>query len=126
MAGTCFTTGACGVGEGGMDHNSRTPYAEQASFELDRQFGRGFALNLSYLFVEAHKLVRGNNLNVPCPVGTTKSGTPTDPLPEWVPGWLNADGTFRPVPVLQRWPRRACGAGTLLWGRSRILGFANA
>lgn len=103
MAGTCFTTGACGVGEGGMDHNSRTPYAEQASFELNRQFGRGFALNLSYLFVEAHKLVRGNNLNVPCPVGTTKSGTPTDPLPEWVPGWLNADGSLSPcsgVPTL--------------------------
>ncbi len=96
MAGTCFTTGACGVGEGGMDHNSRTPYAEQASFEINRQFGRGFALNLSYLFVEAHKLVRGNNLNVPCPVGTTKSGTPTDPTPEWVPGWLNADGSLSP------------------------------
>ncbi|HTR26716.1 MAG TPA: TonB-dependent receptor [Terriglobales bacterium] len=96
MAGTCFTTGACGVGEGGMDHNARTPYAEQASFEINRQFGRGFALNLSYLFVEAHKLVRGNNINIPCPVGTTKSGPPTDPLPEWVPGWLNADGTLSP------------------------------
>jgi Carboxypeptidase regulatory-like domain/TonB dependent receptor len=96
MAGTCFTTGACGVGEGGMDHNSRTPYAEQASFEINRQFGRGFALDLSYLFVEAHKLVRGNNLNIPCPAGTTKSGTPTDPLPEWVPGWMNADGTLSP------------------------------
>lgn len=95
MAGTCFTTGACGVGEGGMDHNSRNPYAEQASFEVNRQFGRGFALVLSYQFVEAHKLVRGNNLNVPCPAGTTKSAV-TDPLPEWVPGWLNADGTTSP------------------------------
>jgi Carboxypeptidase regulatory-like domain/TonB dependent receptor len=96
MAGTCFTTGACGVGEGGMDHNARTPYAEQASLDINRQFGKGFALSLSYLFVEAHKLVRGNNLNIPCPVGTTKSGTPTDPLPEWVPGWLNADGSLSP------------------------------
>jgi outer membrane receptor protein involved in Fe transport len=96
MSGTCFTTGACGIGEGGMDHNARAPYAEQGSLEIDRQFGRGFALNLSYLFVEAHKLVRGNNLNVPCPVGTTKPGPPTDPLPEWVPGWLNADGTLSP------------------------------
>jgi outer membrane receptor protein involved in Fe transport len=95
MAGTCFTTGACGIGEGGMDHNARTPYAEQGSLEIDHQFGRGFALNLSYLFVEAHKLVRGNNLNVPCPAGTTKSAV-TDPLPEWVPGWLNADGTLSP------------------------------
>jgi hypothetical protein len=95
MAGTCFTTGACGIGEGGMDHNSRAPYAEQGSFEIDHQFGHGFAVNLSYLFVEAHKLVRGNNLNVPCPAGTTKSQV-TDPLPEWVPGWLNADGTLSP------------------------------
>ncbi len=103
MAGTCSTTGACGIGEGGMDHNSRTPYAEQGSLEIDHQFGRGFAVNLSYLFVEAHKLVRGNNLNVPCPVGTTKPGPPTDPTPifpggppEWVPGWLNANGTLSP------------------------------
>jgi hypothetical protein len=96
MAGTCFTTGACGVGEGGMDHNSRTPYAEQVSFEIDREFRGGLAINLSYLFVEAHKLVRGNNINIPCPAGTTKSAPPTDPLPEWVPGWLDASGTLTP------------------------------
>jgi len=96
MAGTCFTTGACGIGEGGMDHNSRTPYAEQASLEVDHQFGRGFAINLSYLFVEAHKLVRGNNINIPCPAGTTKSGPATDPLPEWMPGLVNANGTLSP------------------------------
>jgi hypothetical protein len=96
-------TGQCGLGEGGMDHNSRTPYAEQASFEVDRQFRGGLAINLSYLFVEAHKLVRGNNINIPCPAGTTKSAPPTDPLtlgpggpPEWVPGWLDASGTLTP------------------------------
>ncbi len=108
MAGTCLlphsTPGppylACGVGSGGMEHNSRIPYSEQASLEIDRQIGGGFALSVSYLFVGAHNLVRGNNLNVPCPVGTTKSGPPTDPLTifpggpgEWVPGLLNADGT---------------------------------
>jgi len=103
MAGTCSTTGACGIGEGGMDHNARTPYAEQGSFEIDHQFGHGFAVNLSYLFVEAHKLVRGNNINIPCPVGTTKTAPPTDPTPifpggppEWVPGWLDAGGTLTP------------------------------
>ena len=95
MAGTCFTTGACGIGEGGMDHNSRTPYAEQGSFEIDHQIGRGFSVQLSYLFVEAHKLVRGNNINIPCPAGTTKSAI-TDPLPEWMPGLVNADGTLSP------------------------------
>ncbi|MGA6986270.1 MAG: carboxypeptidase regulatory-like domain-containing protein [Terriglobales bacterium] len=96
MAGTCFTTGACGVGEGGMDHNARTPYAEQVSFEIDRQLPGGMAVNLSYMFVGAHKLVRGNNINVPCPMGTTKSAPPTDPLPEWVPGILDAGGTLSP------------------------------
>ncbi|HYA22523.1 MAG TPA: TonB-dependent receptor [Terriglobales bacterium] len=103
MAGTCSTTGACGIGEGGMDHNSRTPYAEQGSLEVDHQFRGGLAVNLSYLFVEAHKLVRGNNINIPCPVGTTKSGPPTDPTPifpggppEWVPGLVNANGTLSP------------------------------
>jgi outer membrane receptor protein involved in Fe transport len=110
MAGTCSTTGACGIGEGGMDHNARTPYAEQGSLEVDHQFGRGFAVNLSYLFVEAHKLVRGNNINIPCPVGTTKSAPPTDPTPifpggppEWVPGLVDASGTLTPctgTPVL--------------------------
>ena len=96
MAGTCFTTGACGVGSGGMEHNSKLPYAVQGSLEIDRQFGAGFALSLSYLFVGAHHLVRGNNINIPCPVGTTKSGAPTDPLPEWVPGLVNADGSTSP------------------------------
>src|SRR6266576_313777 len=112
MAGACSVippgapVGACGVGSGGMDHNvSKIPYAEQASFEIDRQFGKGFAVNLGYLFVSAHRLVRGNNINVPCPVGTTdtnQAANPTDPnpwpivsvFPDWVPGKLNADGTF--------------------------------
>src|SRR5882762_5577941 len=55
MAGACSVippgapVGACGVGSGGMDHNvSKIPYAEQASFEIDRQFGKGFAVNLGY------------------------------------------------------------------------------
>jgi hypothetical protein len=90
-----------------MDHNvSKIPYAEQASLEIDRQFGKGLAIDLGYLFVSAHRLVRGNNINVPCPLGTTdanQAANPTDPLtlqppapplPEWVPGKLNADGTF--------------------------------
>jgi hypothetical protein len=112
MAGTCAQTLACGVGMGGMDHNSRAPYAEQASFGIDRQFGHGFALNLSYLFVGGHKLVRGNNINVPCPAGTTdlaQAANPTDPnlwplapaflgFKDWVPGKVNANGTFSKCP----------------------------
>ena len=79
LAGTCATTFACGIGEGGMDHNSRTPYAEQASLEVDHQFSGGLAVNLGYLFVAAHKLVRGNNINVPCPVGTTENAQAATP-----------------------------------------------
>ena len=105
MAGTCFLTGACGVGNGGMDHNARISYAQQASAEIDRQIGKGFSMSVSYLWVGGRKLVRGNNLNVPCAVGTTKSGTPTDPLAlpspplppgltEWVPGIVNANGSL--------------------------------
>ena len=102
MAGTCATTFACGIGEGGMEFNSKAPYAYQASVGIDRQFGRGFAVGLSYLFVGAHRLVRGNNINIPCPVGTTKSGPPTDPsllfgaVQVWTPGLLNANGTLSP------------------------------
>ena len=114
MAGTCFTTGACGVGSGGMEHNSKIPYAEQASFEIDRQFGRGLAVDLGYLFVGAHRLVRGNNINVPCPLGTTdpnQAAHPTDPLPEWSPGLLSANGSFS-----------TCGAGTPTLGTGVLAG----
>jgi len=122
MAGTCSTTFACGVGAGGMEHNSKVPYAAQASAEIDRQFGKGFALNLGYLFVGAHKLVRGNNINVPCPMGTTdtaQAANPTDPLPwgpvpvvpDWVPGMVNANGTLS-----------KCATGTPILGTGALAG----
>ena len=84
-------TGACGVGSGGMQRNPRLPYAEQASLEIEHQFGKGFALEVGYLFVGAHKLVRGNNLNVPCPQGTSKPDNPPD-----AQGWLDPSGTLTP------------------------------
>jgi outer membrane receptor protein involved in Fe transport len=138
LAGTCDTTFACGVGAGGMDHQlSKIPYAEQASLEIDHQFGAGFALNAGYLFVGAHRLVRGNNINVPCPVGTTdpsqNSGVPTfngvdtsiiDPgywplggpgtaglFPNAVPGLLNPNGGFS-----------KCASGTPTLGSGALAG----
>src|SRR5882672_4762641 len=129
MAGACAVNFACGVGSGGMDHNvSKIPYAEQASAEIDRQFGKGFAVNLGYLFVAAHRLVRGNNINVPCPMGTTdanQAANPTDPnlwpitpaflgFKDWVPGKLNADGTFSACS--SGTPTLASGAGNPLAG----------
>ena len=127
LVGTCFLGfggNECGIGTGGMDHNiSKTPYAEQASAEIDHQFGGGFALNVGYLFVGAHRLVRGNNINVPCPVGTTdaaQAANPTDPLEaapgviatrEWVPGLLNANGSFS-----------KCSSGTPTLGTGALAG----
>ncbi|MGC2333081.1 MAG: TonB-dependent receptor [Candidatus Acidiferrales bacterium] len=127
LVGTCFLGyegNECGIGAGGMDHNvSKIPYAEQASAEIDREIGGGFALNVGYLYVGAHRLVRGNNINVPCPVGTTdtaQAANPTDPLEavpgvpataEWVPGLLNANGTFS-----------KCASGTPTLGTGALSG----
>jgi len=91
-------TGACGVGSGGIQRDGRLPYAEQASLEVDRQFGKGLTVQLGYLFVGAHKLVRGNNLNVPCPYGTAK---PSNPY--YAQGLLNPNGSLTPcsgTPIL--------------------------
>jgi hypothetical protein len=68
--------GACGVGSGGIQKDGRLPYAEQSSLEIDRQIGGGLTLDVGYLFVGAHRLVRGNNINVACPLGTSKPGNP--------------------------------------------------
>lgn len=59
------------VASDGVDRNSRTPYSEQASLEIDREIGKGLTVSAGYLFVAAHKLVRPVDLNIPCPVGTT-------------------------------------------------------
>jgi hypothetical protein len=89
-----FLTGdcppACTAGAGGMDrHHSKLPYATQASFEIDRELGKGLSVGLGYLFVGAHRLVLGNGLNTPCPQGTSKPGNPAI-----AQGWLNPDGTI--------------------------------
>ena len=84
-------TGACGVGAGGIQKNGGLPYASQASLQIDRQFGHGLTLSLGYLFVDAQDLVRGNNINVPCPLGTSKPGNPY-----YAQGWLNPNGSLTP------------------------------
>ncbi|MBN2318902.1 MAG: TonB-dependent receptor [Acidobacteria bacterium] len=83
---------ACGVGAGGMDRDeNKMPFAAQASLQIDRQVTRDLAVSASYLYVSGHRLVRGNDLNMPCPVGTSKPDNP-----EWAQGWLNPDGTKSP------------------------------
>jgi hypothetical protein len=61
------------VGGTGLDRNSRIPYSEQASLEIDREIGKGLTINVGYLFVAAHKLVRPENLNV-CPAAGGADG----------------------------------------------------
>ena len=93
LTGPCVLTptgmpgGACGVGSGGIQRNGKLPYAEQASLEIAHQFGAGFTVDVGYLFVGAHRLVRGNNLNVPCPAGTSKPSNPA-----YSQGWLDPSG----------------------------------
>lgn len=84
-------TGACGVGSGGIQRDARLPYAEQASLQIQRQIGKGLSLEGAYLFVAAHKLVRGNNINVPCPLGTTKPGNPY-----YAQGLVDPSGSLTP------------------------------
>jgi len=89
--GPAGPTGACGVGSGGIQKNGKLPYAEQASLEIDRQLGGGLTVDLAYLFVGAHRLVRGNNINVPCPLGTSKPSNPAD-----AQGILDPSGSLTP------------------------------
>jgi hypothetical protein len=79
------------VGSGGIQRNARLPYAEQASLQIDRQFGKGLTVELGYLFVGAHKLVRGNNINIPCPAGTSKPNNPYT-----AQGLLDPSGSLTP------------------------------
>jgi len=64
------------VGDGTVERASKMPYAEQGSFEIDREVGHGLVLNVGYLFVSAHHQVRAENLNV-CPPNTTSGTNPT-------------------------------------------------
>ena len=60
-----------------VDRKLRLPYSEQASFEIDRDLGRGFSASVGYLFVAGHKLVRPIDLNVGPPIGK-ETGTNKD------------------------------------------------
>ena len=65
---------SCTAGGTLVDPNSRTPYAEQSSLEIDHEFSKGLTASLGYLFVAAHHQVRAENLNVSLPVGTLPDG----------------------------------------------------
>jgi hypothetical protein len=74
-----FNTGPAGTlvtnSGGGIDHNSRIPYSEQASLGIDQELGKGIVLSANYLFVASHKQVRPENLNVCPPEGLSNDAT---------------------------------------------------
>jgi len=78
-----FNTGPAGSlvtnSGGGIDHNSRIPYSEQASLGIDQELGKGIVLSANYLFVASHKQVRPENLNVCPPAGLTNDATSCPP-----------------------------------------------
>jgi carboxypeptidase family protein len=82
---------------GGWNRNTRIPYSEQASLQIDEQIGKNLVVSASYLFVASHKQVRPMNLNV-CPPG----GFPAQPAyPNWVPpGATNCPAGPAPIPVM--------------------------
>jgi hypothetical protein len=57
-----------------VDRHLIPPYSEQASLEVDRQIGKGLTIDLGYLFVAGHHLVRPIDLNVGPPIGV-ETGT---------------------------------------------------
>jgi hypothetical protein len=57
-----------------VDRHLIPPYSEQASLEVDRQIGKGLTIDLGYLFVAGHHLVRPIDLNVGPPIGA-ETGT---------------------------------------------------
>src|SRR5450432_82840 len=52
-----------------VDPNLRPAYSEQASLEMDREIFKGFSIDIGYLFVAGHHLVRPIDLNVGPPIG---------------------------------------------------------
>jgi hypothetical protein len=95
------------VGDGTIERNSKIPYSEQGSLEIDREIGHGLVLNVGYLFVSAHHQVRAENLNVCPPGGSTGANSggigcapAGPPLPGFAAGKDNFSGVLLPVGLI--------------------------
>ena len=64
----------------------------KAASRLIAKSGKDSRSKLGYLFVGAHKLVRGNNINIPCPYGTAKPNNPY-----YAQGLLDPSGSLTAV-----------------------------
>ena len=95
------------VGDGTIERNSKIPYSEQGSLEIDREIGHGLVVNVGYLFVSAHHQVRAENLNVCPPVGSNGANSggigcapAGPPLPGFAAGKDNFSGVLLPVGLI--------------------------
>jgi len=95
------------VGDGTVERNSKIPYSEQGSLEIDREIGHGLVVNIGYLFVSAHHQVRAENLNVCPPGGSTGANSggigcapAGPPLPGFAAGKDNFSGVLLPVGLI--------------------------
>ena len=95
------------VGDGTVERNSKIPYSEQGSLEIDREIGHGLVVNVGYLFVSAHHQVRAENLNVCPPGGSTGANSggigcapAGPPLPGFAAGKDNFSGVLLPVGLI--------------------------
>ncbi len=70
---------------GGIQHNTRLPYSEQASLQVDQELGKGFVLSVGYLFLRAHKQIRPINQNV-CPSAGFADASTDCPPASVIPG----------------------------------------
>lgn len=84
------------VGDGTVERNSKMPYAEQGSLEIDRELGHGLVISAGYLFVSSHHQVRAENLNV-CPANTTGGASPSVTT-GWYQCGSNAFGNYTAPP----------------------------
>ncbi|MBZ5659697.1 MAG: TonB-dependent receptor [Acidobacteriia bacterium] len=104
MVTNLFTGTVSPVGDGAVARDSKIPYSEQGSLEIDREIGHGLVLNLAYMFVSAHHQVRAENLNVCPPGGATTGPFPCAPAPPTLPGFAagksNFSGVLIPVGLL--------------------------
>jgi outer membrane receptor protein involved in Fe transport len=104
MVTNLFTGKVSPVGDGAVARDSKIPYSEQGSLEIDREIGHGLVVNAAYMFVSAHHQVRAENLNV-CPVAGATTGPYTcapapAPLPGFAAGKSNFSGVLIPVGLL--------------------------
>jgi Carboxypeptidase regulatory-like domain/TonB dependent receptor len=70
---------------GGIDHNMRMAYSEQASLQIDQEIGKGLVVSVGYLFLRAHKQIRPENLNV-CPSAGFANSATVCPPASAIPG----------------------------------------